>query len=117
MNETTGVLIIDDDPVIQRALTRAFAPTCSIGTASSGEEGLQQCEQLCPYIVLLDVMLPQMSGIAVLRALKRMRGDLPIIMMTAYAEVQTAVQAIKLGATDYIQKPLDPDAVLRQVSH
>ena len=116
MNETTGVLIIDDDPGIQRALTHALAPTCSIGTAFSGEEGLQQCEQLCPDVVLLDVMLPQMSGIAVLRALKRMRADLPIIMMTAYAEVQTAVQAIKLGAADYVQKPLDPDAVLRQIS-
>jgi two-component system, NtrC family, response regulator AtoC len=117
MSDTTGVLIIDDDPGIHRTLTRALAPTCSVGMATSGEEGLQRYEQLCPDVVLLDVMLPQMTGIAVLRALKRMRGDLPVIMMTAYAEVQTAVQAIKLGATDYIQKPLDADAVLRQIGH
>jgi DNA-binding NtrC family response regulator len=65
--------------------------------------------------VLLDVMLPLMSGLAVLRALKRISTDVPVIMMTAYAEVQTAVQAIKLGATDYLEKPLEAAVVRGEV--
>jgi len=66
--------------------------------------------------VLLDVMLPQMSGMAVLRALKESCPDLPVIVMTAYAEVHTAVLAIKMGAADYLQKPLDPPAILRDLA-
>jgi two-component system response regulator AtoC len=115
MTRSTGVLIIDDDTGVQRCLSSALARDYAVHVASSGEEGLTRYEQLCPDVVLLDVMLPQMSGIAVLRALKRMSGDVPVIMMTAFAEVQTAVQAIKLGAVDYLQKPVDPDAVLREV--
>ena len=109
------VLIIDDDASIHRCLSSALAPSYAVHVASTGEEGLTRYEEVVPDVVLLDVMLPQMSGLAVLRALKRMSADVPVIMMTAYAEVQTAVQAIKLGATDYLQKPLDTEAVLREV--
>jgi DNA-binding NtrC family response regulator len=112
---STGVLIIDDDAGVQRNLSCALAPTHQVHVASTGEEGLEQYERVVPNVVLLDVMLPQMSGIAVLRALKRMSADLPVIMMTGFAEVATAVQAIKLGATDYLEKPLDSAVVVRQI--
>jgi two-component system response regulator AtoC len=112
---TTEVLIIDDDAVIRRTLSLVLAPTYSVHVASSGEEGISEYERLRPDVVLLDVMLPQMSGIGVLRALRKMTCDLPVIMMTAYAEVQTAVQSIKLGAIDYLQKPIDPAAVLAEI--
>jgi two-component system response regulator AtoC len=115
MTHNVGVLVIDDDARVQQEVLAALAPSFSVHVASSGEEGLDQYERLRPDVVLLDVMLPQMSGIAVLRALKRSRADLPVIMMTAYAEVQTAVQAIKLGAIDYLQKPIDPGAIHREI--
>jgi two-component system, NtrC family, response regulator AtoC len=117
MQGTPGVLVIDDDHSVRNTLSTALAPTYAVHVASSGEEGLSRYEEVTPDVVLLDVMLPQMSGIAVLRALKRMSADVPVIMMTAYAEVQTAVQAIKLGATDYLEKPFDTDRVLREVQH
>src|ERR1041384_6255904 len=101
------VLIIDDDVHVQNEVRSALGPGFSVRVASRGEEGLEQFDRVRPDVVLLDVMLPQISGIAVLRALKRSCADLPVIMMTAYAEVQTAVQAIKLGAIDYLQKPID----------
>jgi two-component system response regulator AtoC len=116
MNGAAGVLIIDDDARIRGALSSALEASYTVHAAATGEEGLARFEERVPDVVLLDVMLPQMSGIAVLRALKRMSAGLPVIMMTAYAEVQTAVQAIKLGATDYLQKPIDPQAVARQVA-
>jgi DNA-binding NtrC family response regulator len=113
---STGVLIIDDDAAIQRSLGAALSERCAVHSAASGEEGLREFERVRPDVVLLDVMLPQMSGLAVLRALKRQSAELPVIMMTAYAEVQTAVQAIKLGASDYLQKPFDPKRVLDGLS-
>jgi DNA-binding NtrC family response regulator len=112
-----GVLIIDDDAAIQRSLGSTLAASYSVHVASSGEEGLREFERVRPDVVLLDVLLPQMSGLAVLRALKRQSTELPVIMMTAYAEVQTAVQAIKLGASDYLQKPVNPQSVLEGVSN
>src|SRR3954468_233264 len=115
MKPTTDVLIIDDDAAIRRTLQEVLAHRYIVHEAATGEEGLNACERIQPDVVLLDVMLPQMSGIGVLRALKKASRDLPVIMMTAYAEVQTAVQSIKLGAADYLQKPLDPDVVLTEV--
>jgi DNA-binding NtrC family response regulator len=115
MNDSGAVLIIDDDAACQQALAEALAPSYAVHRASTGEQGLNAFEEVRPDLVLLDVMLPQMGGIAVLRALKRASAELPVIMLTAYAEVQTAVQAIKLGAVDYLQKPVDHDAVRRGV--
>jgi DNA-binding NtrC family response regulator len=115
MESATGILIIDDDLGVQRALASALSPAYAVHVASSGEEGLQAYERVVPDVVLLDVMLPQMSGLAVLRTLKRMSTELPIIMLTAYAEVQTAVQAIKLGASDYLQKPIDCAVVRKEI--
>ena len=112
---STDVLIIDDDAGVRRTLSSALCRSHAVHVASTGEEGLEQYERVVPDVVLLDVMLPQMSGLAVLRALKRMSSNLPVIMMTGFAEVPTAVQAIKLGAADYLQKPIDSDVVLRQI--
>src|SRR5262245_25075387 len=114
--DASSVLIIDDDAAIQRSLGATLGSRYAVRAASSGEEGLREFDRVRPDVVLLDVMLPQMSGLAVLRALKRHCAELPIIMMTAYAEVQTAVQAIKLGASDYLQKPVDPQCVLDGIS-
>jgi DNA-binding NtrC family response regulator len=111
----TDVLIIDDDDGVRRTLSSALCRSHAVHVASTGEEGLEQYERVVPDVVLLDVMLPQMSGLAVLRALKRMSSSLPVIMMTGFAEVPTAVQAIKLGAVDYLQKPIDSEVVLRQI--
>ena len=115
MTPPAGVLIIDDDPGVIHALSPALAETYDVHTATSGEDGLMAYERVRPHLVLLDVMLPQMGGLSVLRALKKSSADLPVIMMTAFAEVQTAVQAIKMGALDYLQKPLDRDVLLRRI--
>ena len=116
MESTKGVLVIDDDADVQSSLAVALSPAYSVHVASTGEEGLQAYERIVPDVVLLDVMLPQMSGLAVLRSLKRMSTELPIIMMSGYAEVETAVQAIKLGAADYLQKPIDCAVVRKEIA-
>jgi DNA-binding NtrC family response regulator len=110
------VLVIDDDERVHQTLHEALDPSYSIASAFSGEEGLRLHDRLRPDAVLLDVILPQMGGMAVLRALKEASADLPIIVMTAYAEVRTAVQAIKSGAADYVQKPIDPGTLQRHLT-
>ena len=109
------VLIIDDDPHVHSALSPALACAYRVHNASTGEDGLIQYARVKPDFVLLDLMLPQMSGLSVLRALKKASADVPVLMMTGYAEVPTAVQAIKLGALDYMQKPLDNEALLARI--
>ena len=117
MNESFNVLVIDDDPEIHRTLASALAPSCSVRSAYSGEEGLSEYESLPSDLVLLDLMLPQMGGLAVLRALKKMRGDAVVIMMSAYGQIQTAVQAIQSGAADYLEKPFDKRRLLGEIDH
>src|SRR4051812_16104255 len=109
------VLIIDDDELVHQTLAPILSASYVVRASLNGEDGLAECRSAPPDVVLLDVMLPQMSGMAVLRALKESRPDLPVIVMTAYAEVHTAVTAIKLGAADYLQKPLDAQAILRDL--
>jgi len=108
-------LIIEDDLHIQRTLSSALATNFTVRVASSGEEGLKQCEEALPDVVLLDLMLPQISGLTVLRTLKKAKSDLPVIMMTAFAQVNTVVEAIKLGAADYFEKPFDPQRLTEEI--
>ena len=116
MTQVPAVLVIEDDASIQRMLCSALETRYRVQVAGSGEEGLKRCEHTPPDFVLLDVMLPEMGGLSVLRALKKIRSDISVIMMTAFAEVTTAVEAIKLGATDYLAKPVDPQQVMEQMA-
>src|SRR5215813_7188447 len=113
--DSPAVLIIEDDLHIQRTLSSALATNFTVRVASSGEEGLKQCEEALPDVVLLDLMLPQISGLTVLRTLKKAKSDLPVIMMTAFAQVNTVVEAIKLGAADYFEKPFDPQRLTEEI--
>jgi len=82
MKSAPGVLIIDDDTSVQRILSSALADQYQVQVASTGEEGLRHYEQVRPDVVLLDLMLPEMSGYAVLRALRKKSTSTPVIMMT-----------------------------------
>jgi DNA-binding NtrC family response regulator len=113
--EFPAILIIEDDLNIQHTLSSALAPNFNVSVATSGEEGLKKCEAALPDVVLLDLMLPQMSGLSVLRALKKASSNLPVIMMTAFAQVDSVVEAIKLGAADYLEKPFSPQRLMDDI--
>ena len=113
--DTPNVLIIDDDPEIHRILAPVLSRKFRLHSTFSGEEGLTECEKVQPLLVLLDLMLPQMGGLAVLRTLKKMSGDAVVIMMSAYGQIRTAVQAIQSGAADYLEKPFDTKTLLGDI--
>ena len=109
------LLIIEDDMVFQRALKRALEPAGhNVSTADTGHSGLAMLEEHMPDVVLLDLVLEDgdLDGLEVLARIRALNSELPIIIMTGHACVETAVEAMKLGASDYVQKPLNIDEVL-----
>lgn len=106
---THRLLLIDDEADVQYSFRRIFSSTpIELHTASSGEEGLKQVQRIKPDLVLMDVRMGAgMNGLETLRQLRQVDGRLPVIMMTAYGTTQTAIEAMKLGAYDYLLKPFD----------
>ena len=104
------VLIVDDDAAHRLMLREAVKDRGRTPVeAASGEEGLKVLETEVVDLVLLDIKMPGMGGMEALRYIKAFNPALPVIMMTAYATVQTAIEALKLGAEDYLLKPLNID--------
>lgn len=81
-------------------------------TATSGEEALSILNDLKPDLVIMDVRMPKMDGLEVLEKIKESHPQIQVIMMTAYSTTEKAIQAIKLGAYDYLTKPFDNDELL-----
>ena len=102
------ILIIEDEKNMVWALTNALKQDgYQIESVLRGDQALSNIEKLDPDLVLLDIKLPGMDGISVLSAIRASGNDVPVIMMTAHGTLDTAIQAIKLGATDYLSKPFD----------
>jgi len=103
------LLLIDDEVDVQYSFRRIFDATgIELHTASSGEEGLRILAKLKPDLILMDVRMGAgMNGLETLRRLRQQDARLPVIMMTAYGTTQTAIEAMKLGAYDYLLKPFD----------
>jgi two-component system nitrogen regulation response regulator GlnG len=102
------LLLIDDEADVQYSFRRIFdSPEVQLTTASSGEEGLKIIPKLKPDLVIMDVRMGGMSGLETLRRLRQIDAKLPVIIMTAYGTTQTAIEAMKLGAYDYLLKPFD----------
>jgi len=103
-----SILIIDDDPLIRKTLTSHFSKKgFEVLLAEDGNEGLQKYEESFPDLVLLDIRLPDMDGLEALRKIKERKKNACIIIMTAYDDMKTTVEAVKSGAFEYLVKPLD----------
>ncbi len=106
------VLIVDDDPHIVRTLEIMLqGDQHEVVTARSGEEALEKLERVSVDIALVDLQLPGMSGTDLLRQLRDMHRDVEAVIITAHGSIETAVEAMKEGAFDYLTKPFSPDQV------
>ncbi|MBI5386306.1 MAG: sigma-54-dependent Fis family transcriptional regulator [Verrucomicrobia bacterium] len=102
------LLLIDDEADVQYSFRRIFSsPEIDLSTASSGEEGLKLIPRLQPDLVIMDIRMGGISGLETLRRLRQTDAKLPVILMTAYGTTQMAIEAMKLGAYDYLLKPFD----------
>jgi DNA-binding NtrC family response regulator len=116
MTEQISMLIVDDEPSVRDSLMHWFMlEGYRVETAAEAMEALDRMRDSSFDIVLLDIKMPGMDGIELQQRLKEIDSQLAIIIMTAYASVDTAIQALKQGAYDYITKPVDPDDLSRLI--
>ena len=107
-----SVLIVDDEKNIRLTLSQALeALELHIDTAINGEEALGKLEGRHFGLILLDLKMPGMDGMEVLRRVRQMRPDIKVVIITAHGTIESATEAMKLGAVDFIQKPFSPKEI------
>lgn len=114
-SERKCILVVDDDPDLRRGLVLLLGKEYEIREACDGPACLRTLAEFLPDLLLLDVAMPGMSGIEVLRSARASRGSLPVLMLTAQADLELARQALDLGASAYITKPFDFGELRREV--
>ena len=102
-----SILIIDDDELIRKTLSAHLSKSYEVSLAEDGEKGLQQYDENMPDLIVLDIRLPDMSGLEVLNKIRERNKNANVIIITAFDDMKTTVEAIKLGAFEYLVKPLD----------
>jgi DNA-binding NtrC family response regulator len=113
-----NILIIDDDEAICAILKDVLAiEGYEVSYALTGEDGIRMYREVLPAVLLLDLRLPGMDGLAVLKDVMAFDPDAIVIMITGYGSVDSAVGAIRLGAFDYLQKPLSNDEILLKIGN
>ena len=116
MGASVRILIVDDEQHVRQSLAAWFREDgYDVSTAANGREALAELTHAGADILLVDIKMPGMDGLELLRKAKELAPDATVVVMTAYASVETAVQALKAGADDYVVKPFDPDAMSRLV--
>ncbi len=110
------ILIVDDEKVLCRSLKMDLEDDgYKVSIANSGEEAIEQIAGFVPVVVLLDLRLPGMNGIQVLKKIIDYDKDIAVIIMTAYGDTKTTVEAIKCGAYHFINKPFDLEELKKLV--
>lgn len=108
------ILVVDDDEVFRRRLSRAFIERgLSVLEASGGEKAIQLARKNKIKNVILDLKMPGMLGLEILKELLAYDETIKIVILTGYGSIATAVEAVKLGAVNYLTKPIDPDTILK----
>jgi DNA-binding NtrC family response regulator len=108
----SSVLVVDDEEVMREILESVLAADGHrVTTATTGEEGLALARSQSFDAAVVDVMLPGIDGIETMQELKKIDDDLPVVLVTAFASIETAISAMKLGAFDYVTKPFKNDEV------
>lgn len=118
MSTRTSILIVDDEKIVRDSLTRWFIEDgYRVGAAENATEALRQMQAQSWDIILLDIKMPGMDGMELQGRIREIDPQATIIFITAHASVDTAVQALKLGAFDYVTKPVDPDYLSHLISN
>ncbi len=110
------VLVIDDEAIVRVSCQRVLEPEgFEVDVTARGDEALEMMQSKQYDVVLTDLKMPDMDGLEVLKEIKKRWPEVQVIIITGYGTISTAVQAIKLGAYDYIEKPFTPEDILNVV--
>lgn len=111
MTASRRILVVDDDPIVQRSCERILSESYAVEIAPTGKEGLERLSSGRYDLALVDLKLPDVSGLDILREAPNRFPDVPIVIITGYSTIKSAVEAVKLGAFDYVAKPFTPDEI------
>ena len=115
--EKMKALVIDDEQVVLDSVSKILTDeNYEVDVTLSGREGIDQAIKENYDVVLTDIRMPDIGGMRVLRDVKRAKPSLPVVMITGYASIESSVQAMKMGAADYLEKPFTPDQLLKAVA-
>jgi len=110
------ILIVDDEPIVRESIRDWLKDAgYQVATAESGEEALEMIEKQDFSVMILDVRLPGKTGITVLKEVRALKPEIKSIIITAYPSTELAAEAMKLGAVDYLIKPIAPDDLERLI--
>src|SRR5450631_4136547 len=114
MGDIKRILIVDDDEVVRWSYQRSLQNvSCNVEAASDGEQALQTMEQKPFDVVLLDLRMPGKDGLTVLRTIKQKWPESEVVIITGYPTIDSAKEAVRLGAHDYLSKPVGPQDVIK----
>jgi DNA-binding response OmpR family regulator len=118
MSSSHSILIIDDEPNLRRSLGLILQRAgYAVTTASDAAEALHVLQAGAYDLTFLDIKLPDQNGIQLLPQIKELYPEMPILILTAHATLDTAIGAVRLGARDYLLKPIDPENILTRVDN
>ena len=110
------ILVVDDEPAIRSLIRYILQDECyQVTTAEDGASARKYLTDRLPQLVLLDIWMPDVDGISLLREFKQQEPHLTVVMMSGHGTIETAVEATRLGASDFIEKPLSIAKLLRGV--
>ncbi len=114
MNQKANILIVDDEEVVRLSHRRSLANmNCNTQVAEDGTSALQFMEEQAFDVILLDLRMPDLDGMEVLRTVKIRWPDSEVVVITGYPSIESAKEAVRLGAHNYLAKPLCPDDVVK----
>ena len=107
------VLVVDDEEIVRLSLMRTLAgQNCTVEGALGGEQALENLQAAPADVVILDLRMPGMDGMTTLKMVKERWPETQVVILTGYPSVYTAREAVKLGAFDYLTKPVEPDKIV-----
>ena len=114
MNNTANILIVDDEEVVRLSHLRSLqSVNCNARVAEDGIEALEVMEQQAFDVILLDLRMPDLDGMEVLRTIKDRWPESEVVVITGYPTIESAKEAVRLGAYNYMAKPVGPDEVIK----
>ena len=117
MSEQTKILVVDDDEAVRLSYQRCLrAARCDVEAVLNGEDALNALEHASFDVVLLDLRMPGMDGMSVLKAIKTASPRSEVVVITGYPTVESAKEAVRLGAYDYLAKPVGPAEIINAAS-
>jgi DNA-binding NtrC family response regulator len=115
MPDPAQILIVDDEPNVRLMFRTALEPAFAVKEAADGQTAVRAIRERPFDVVLLDLRMPGIDGMETLRLLKDARADVPVVVVSAHGSIPDVVEAMRLGAVDFIPKPLSPDTLRRVV--